>query len=258
MSERLIDCLPFTCAPIRSGIKPATQARALNWELNLKPFRLKTDVLATEQYQPGRPPILYRGNLRPGREAFALPSRLLHPGKAPRKDRKRIWNLRAWGQWEGPSSRWGSRRGLDYRAAEAGLGSGSSLRPTSLLARQVQQPVDDRGLQGVRAWWAQPREQGAHHPGADPVSALGWGRGSRQRPGGCTVWGENLRKARLAEEAAWSGSGFRTQPASRAWSRQSPQEPPSPPALSPRSMVVVADKTAELYEKTYWASYNIP
>jgi hypothetical protein len=25
-----------------------------------------------------------------------------------------------------------------------------------------------------------------------------------------------------------------------------------------RGMVVVADKTSELYETTYWASYNIP
>lgn len=37
---------------------------------------------------------------------------------------------------------------------------------------------------------------------------------------------------------------------------RSPSSPPRP--LSPRGMVVVADKTAELYEKTYWASYNIP
>lgn len=37
---------------------------------------------------------------------------------------------------------------------------------------------------------------------------------------------------------------------------RSPSSPPCP--LSPRGMVVVADKTAELYEKTYWASYNIP
>lgn len=28
--------------------------------------------------------------------------------------------------------------------------------------------------------------------------------------------------------------------------------------LGPRGMVVVADKTSELYQKTYWASYNIP
>ena len=35
---------------------------------------------------------------------------------------------------------------------------------------QVQQPVDDRGLQGVRPWRAQPWEKGAHCPGADPVS----------------------------------------------------------------------------------------
>lgn len=40
-------------------------------------------------------------------------------------------------------------------------------------------------------------------------------------------------------------------------------EPPSVPsplsiALGLRGMVVVADKTAELYKTTYWASYNIP
>lgn len=28
--------------------------------------------------------------------------------------------------------------------------------------------------------------------------------------------------------------------------------------LGVRGMVVVADKTAELYETTFWASYNIP
>ena len=28
--------------------------------------------------------------------------------------------------------------------------------------------------------------------------------------------------------------------------------------LGPRGMVVVADRTSELYQKTYWASYNIP
>lgn len=41
-------------------------------------------------------------------------------------------------------------------------------------------------------------------------------------------------------------------------------EPPSvsslalPASLGLRGMVVVADKTAELYKTTYWASYNIP
>lgn len=35
--------------------------------------------------------------------------------------------------------------------------------------------------------------------------------------------------------------------------------PPLPHFSScPRGMVVVADKTSELYQKTYWASYNIP
>lgn len=29
-------------------------------------------------------------------------------------------------------------------------------------------------------------------------------------------------------------------------------------SLGLRGMVVVADKTAELYKTTYWASYNIP
>lgn len=41
-------------------------------------------------------------------------------------------------------------------------------------------------------------------------------------------------------------------------------EPPTvsslslPVSLGLRGMVVVADKTAELYKTTYWASYNIP
>ena len=48
------------------------------------------------------------------------------------------------------------------------------------------------------------------------------------------------------------------------WSRAAPTGAPfsyqSCPVslLGPRGMVVVADKTSELYQKTYWASYNIP
>lgn len=41
---------------------------------------------------------------------------------------------------------------------------------------------------------------------------------------------------------------------------QGPHEPLFSLRVSPclRGMVVVADKTSELYRKTYWASYNIP
>lgn len=64
--------------------------------------------------------------------------------------------------------------GLTIRAGAAGAAAPGSVQ-SSLCARQVQQPVDDRGLQGVRAGGAQRWERGAHRPGADPVSAPGRG-----------------------------------------------------------------------------------
>lgn len=88
-------------------------------------------------------------------------------------------------------------------------------------ARQVQQPVDDRGLQGVCPRRAQPSEQGAHRPGADPVSTGGRTEGcSRQRElpgqrsGGlleCVWEGEHLRKARRER------GRFRTQSTPGQW-----------------------------------------
>lgn len=57
------------------------------------------------------------------------------------------------------------------------------------LARQLQQPVDDRGLQGVRPRRAQPWEQGAHHPGAAPVSALGRRTGATAGRGAASASG---------------------------------------------------------------------
>lgn len=62
---------------------------------------------------------------------------------------------------------------------------------------QVQQPVDDRGLQGVRPWRAQPWEKGAHCPGADPVST--------QKGAGHPSSGSHLGGGPEAAECVWEG-----------------------------------------------------
>lgn len=89
--------------------------------------------------------------------------------------------------------------------------------------------MDDCGLQGIHPRRAQPWKLGAYYPRTDPVSPGGRGR---RVPDGCR------------------------------WEAQEPSELVPSLALSLslglRGMVVVADKTAELYKTTYWASYNIP
>ena len=144
---------------------------------------------------------------------------------------------------------------------------------------QVQQPVDDRGLQGIRPWRAQPWEKGAHCPGADPVST-GKVAGCPSR-GNClgrgpeaaeTVCGRgDLRKASPEEKAAadWAqdlghnlpvGSGEPPGVLEHGSACRSPLSHHLRPVCLPgrRGMVVVADRTSELDQKTYWASYNIP
>lgn len=109
--------------------------------------------------------------------------------------------------------------------------------------------MDDCGLQGVHPEGAQCWKPGAYHPRTDPVSP--WGRG---------------KKGGLGEGAPDGGGRSGTRRSSCSGRREPslavPSELVSSCALpiSPglRGMVVVADKTAELYKTTYWASYNIP
>lgn len=92
--------------------------------------------------------------------------------------------------------------------------------------------MDDCGLQGVHPRRAQPWKQGAYYPRTDPVSP--GGRGCR----------------REAQDTAQLLPGALGACPLIALSLSL--------SLGLRGMVVVADKTAELYKTTYWASYNIP
>lgn len=91
--------------------------------------------------------------------------------------------------------------------------------------------------------------------------------GQRDRLGAHNLPRGGSRQGRLGEQAALRGaeaSGRSLPPGSgKPWGPRAGQGPHEPPfslrvSLCPRGMVVVADKTSELYAKTYWASYNIP
>lgn len=82
---------------------------------------------------------------------------------------------------------------------------------------------------------------------------------------------EDLRKVSLEEKAAtdWAqdlghnlpaGSGEPSGVLEHSSACGSPLSHHLHPVSLPgcRGMVVVADRTSELYQKTYWASYNIP
>lgn len=166
-------------------------------------------------------------------------------------------------------------------ALGAGGGRGSDPTVCSALlpwARQGQQPVDDRGLQGICPRRAQPWEKGAYHPGADPVSTRkGAGRSSRGNcqgrgleaaescVGGETSGRQYWRRRQPLIAKDWGhnlapGNGEPARVLEQGSTHRSPLSHHSCLVSLPgrRGMVVVADRTSELYQKTYWASYNIP